>query len=304
MNLKQIETFFWAARLGSFKAAASYLNATQSTISTRIQELEEFFGVALFDRARRVVRLTEKGRQLLPYAERFVALAEEMQSNVSDMNSISGALRVGVSEVISATWLPKLIRAARQKYPNLTVEYDVTSVIDQYDKLKRGDLDVLLLPRRNSQYGHKMKSLGFVEFRWLGSPDFAFPVPPPLSAADFVDLPVIALGPQSNNWQTIEAWLNANGSYCKKRTLCRRMDVVLALTIAGLGIGLFPVCSYREEIETRLVVVVKTTPEVPPVEFAAVSHNDQPRLAVRLLADLAAEISEFPESDAETSFDP
>ena len=50
MNLKQIETFYWAAKLGSFTAAAERLSATQSTVSMRIQELERDFGVALFDR--------------------------------------------------------------------------------------------------------------------------------------------------------------------------------------------------------------------------------------------------------------
>ena len=40
MNIRQIETFFWAARLGSFAKAALRLNATQSAVSMRIQEVE------------------------------------------------------------------------------------------------------------------------------------------------------------------------------------------------------------------------------------------------------------------------
>lgn len=293
MNIKQVETFYWAARLGSFKAAASYLNATQSTVSTRIQELEEFFGVALFDRSRRTVKLTDKGRDLLVYAERFVALSDEMQASISDTNSVSGAVRIGVSEVISGTWFPKLIKAVKARYPKLAAEYDVTSVVDQLAKLKRGDLDLLLLPRRPGHYGYQIRSLGHVAFRWFASPDFILPVRPPLTAPDFIDLPVLALARESNNWQTIEAWLSENDSYCRKLVLCNRMDVVLALVVAGEGLGLFPVCSYQNEIASGRLVPVATTPEVPPVEFAAVSHNDSPRLPVRLLADLAAELSEF-----------
>ncbi|MGE5534389.1 MAG: LysR family transcriptional regulator [Acidobacteriota bacterium] len=296
MNIKQIETFYWAAKLGSFKAAASYLNATQSTISTRIQELEEFFGVALFDRSRRVVRLTDKGRELLVYAERFVALSEEMQASISETDSVSGTVRIGVSEVISATWLPKFIKAVKLRYPKLAAEYDVTSVINQLDKLKRGDLDLLLLPRRSGQYGHQIRSIGQVAFKWCASRDFAFPAPPPLTAVDFIDLPVIALHKESNNWQTIESWLSENGGYAKKLTQCNRMDVVLAMTLAGQGLGLFPVCSYQNEIANGSLVLVETNPSVPLVEFAAVSQNDQPRLPIRLVAELAAEISEFTET--------
>ena len=53
MNHRQLETFYWAARLGSFAKAASHLNATQSAISMRIQEMETRLGIALFDRSQR-----------------------------------------------------------------------------------------------------------------------------------------------------------------------------------------------------------------------------------------------------------
>jgi DNA-binding transcriptional LysR family regulator len=63
MNLRQVETFYWAAKLGSFSAAAERMNATQSTVSMRIQEIERDLGVALFDRVQRTARLTPKGRE-------------------------------------------------------------------------------------------------------------------------------------------------------------------------------------------------------------------------------------------------
>ena len=51
MNLRQLETFFWAARLGSFAKAAQRLNATQSAVSMRIQEIENRLNTVLFDRS-------------------------------------------------------------------------------------------------------------------------------------------------------------------------------------------------------------------------------------------------------------
>ena len=69
MNRKQLETFETIVRLGSFAAAAAKLNATQSTVSARIQELEESLCVQLFDRAQRKANLTTKGRELVSYAQ-------------------------------------------------------------------------------------------------------------------------------------------------------------------------------------------------------------------------------------------
>ena len=66
MNLKQLEAFLAIARHGGFIEAAERLNLTQSTISVRIKELEQDLGVLLFDRSRRQIQLTPKGRCLSP----------------------------------------------------------------------------------------------------------------------------------------------------------------------------------------------------------------------------------------------
>lgn len=50
MTLKQIEAFYWAAKLGSFAIAAQRLQVTQSSLSKRVAELEESVGALLFDR--------------------------------------------------------------------------------------------------------------------------------------------------------------------------------------------------------------------------------------------------------------
>jgi hypothetical protein len=58
VNVKQLETFITIVRLGTFAAAAEHLNATQSTVSARIQELEQDLGVVLFNRTQRKAHLT------------------------------------------------------------------------------------------------------------------------------------------------------------------------------------------------------------------------------------------------------
>ncbi|MDF3605779.1 LysR family transcriptional regulator [Paracoccus sp. DMF-8] len=52
-TLKQLETIYWIANLGTFERAALKLNTTQSAISKRIQELELAVGAELFDRSLR-----------------------------------------------------------------------------------------------------------------------------------------------------------------------------------------------------------------------------------------------------------
>lgn len=60
-----LKAFEASARLGSFKSAADELCLTQSAISHRIKELEDYIGVSLFHRLARRIELTERGQSYL-----------------------------------------------------------------------------------------------------------------------------------------------------------------------------------------------------------------------------------------------
>jgi len=61
-----LQAFVSAAQTGSFARAASELNLTASAISHQIAGLEEWWGVQLFERHSRGVKLTAAGQALLP----------------------------------------------------------------------------------------------------------------------------------------------------------------------------------------------------------------------------------------------
>jgi DNA-binding transcriptional LysR family regulator len=61
LNTRQLEAFYWAAKLGSFTAAAQRLRTTQSAVSMRVCELERRLGATLFDRRHRAA-ITPRGR--------------------------------------------------------------------------------------------------------------------------------------------------------------------------------------------------------------------------------------------------
>ena len=96
MDLKQISAFVWVAELGSFSAAAEKMHTTQPTISQRIAALEATLDVRLFERSSaRGIRLTDKGQELLPLAQRMVdtshVLREQLSSRQIDLAFVVGA---------------------------------------------------------------------------------------------------------------------------------------------------------------------------------------------------------------------
>ncbi|HZS51596.1 MAG TPA: LysR family transcriptional regulator, partial [Bryobacterales bacterium] len=68
MDFDQLRSFVEVARLKNFSRAAGKLGLTQPAISTQIRQLEDEFGVRLFDRIGKKVFLTQPGLLLLDHA--------------------------------------------------------------------------------------------------------------------------------------------------------------------------------------------------------------------------------------------
>src|SRR5262249_32751467 len=78
MNLRHLRTFIAIVDAGGVARAAARLHMTQPTASRQVEALESEFGVPLFDRIGRRVRLTSEGEDLLLRGRRLLAQADAM----------------------------------------------------------------------------------------------------------------------------------------------------------------------------------------------------------------------------------
>jgi LysR family glycine cleavage system transcriptional activator len=98
-----LQAFVSAAQTGSFARAAFELNLTASAISHQIAGLEEWWGVQLFERHSRGVKLTTAGQALLPVTDGFF---KELDTVLHSLNpSRSQPLYLSCTSSLCATWL-------------------------------------------------------------------------------------------------------------------------------------------------------------------------------------------------------
>lgn len=90
MDLLQLQYFQTIAKLENMSKASEYLYVAQPTLSVSMTRLEEDLGVALFDRRRGKIRLTETGRLFLPYVEQCLTAVSQGVSAVRGHESVSG----------------------------------------------------------------------------------------------------------------------------------------------------------------------------------------------------------------------
>lgn len=111
--LNAVRAFEAAARHESFSAAAEELNVTHGAISHQVKALEEWFGMALFERRTRAVRLTQAASAYLPAIEG--ALNQIHAATASLFRAVGDArLQVTTTSAFAVRWLaPRLGRLWR-----------------------------------------------------------------------------------------------------------------------------------------------------------------------------------------------
>ncbi len=119
MRLTQLRSFYAVAHAGSFTGGARLLHVSQPTVTTQVRFLEESYGVELFHRRGRAVRLTAIGEQLLEVSRRIFSLENEATALLNDAGKLrSGHLRVGA---VGPYHVTEMLARFNQRYPQVQV---------------------------------------------------------------------------------------------------------------------------------------------------------------------------------------
>lgn len=289
MNLQQLETFLWVARLKSFTKTAQRLNATQSTISMRVSELERDLGVQLVDRSQRQIHVTGKGLDLMVYAERLQKLVSDIRSQVGDPAKIGGTIRIAAAELVALTWLPRLVSRLNALYPGAKIELEVGLRGTSHDRLKSGEIQLCILPVFGTA------NPGF-EYTPLCDMDFRFMAGPWLDRrgkhflpAEIADMPLIMLGPNSVVAELQLGWFRQNGVTPGTVTQSNSMEISAGLVRSGLGVSFLPLDYYGVDIAAGRMVLLDTSPAISAVRFCAIQSTNAPSY-VRDLTNVIKEV--------------
>ena len=121
MDLSDLLIFKTVVEEGGILRAARKLHRVQSSVTTRIKQLENSIGAQLFFRDRQRLVLSPNGESLMIYADKLLRLADEARSSVSGQ-SPSGVLRLGALESTSASRLPGVLARFHNAFRNVRVE--------------------------------------------------------------------------------------------------------------------------------------------------------------------------------------
>ncbi|MGV2899469.1 LysR family transcriptional regulator [Achromobacter sp. AGC78] len=144
MELRHLRYFTAVAEELHFTRAAARLGIGQPPLSQQIQQLEREIGTPLFLRLPRGVDLTEAGAQFLEDARAILASADRAIDTARRLGrGERGAITVGfTASAVFHPYLPRAIRAYRDRYPDVRVTLTESNTISLLRGLRLGEVDV------------------------------------------------------------------------------------------------------------------------------------------------------------------
>lgn len=131
MTIRHLRIFVAVAELGNMHRAAERLFIAQSTVSQAIREIEENYGIKLFERLSRRIYLTETGILLLSYARHILHSVDEMEHALHHRAQLP-SLRLGGSVTVGTCLLDQVIDTLNRLCPGADVFVTInnTSVVE------------------------------------------------------------------------------------------------------------------------------------------------------------------------------
>lgn len=292
MTLKQLEAFYFAATLGNFALAAQRVHVTQSSLSKRIAELEEWVGAALFSRSGRRAHLTEAGHRLLHVAGQMLDLKESARSASDGPAVLSGTCRFGVSELGALTWLPDFVARVRKDHPRLAVRPHVDLGRRLERQVVRGELDFAIVVGPPETAGVTSHKVADVRFAWMAAPG-RLRARKVLTSDDLSQHPVITMTEGSGLTEAFDVWAAAQGLRIERIVASNSLMAIIGLTIADVGLSFLPQAFMRPWVQNGSLITFRSDPPLPTLPYCFIHREDDRRALLPTLLKCVTEVAQY-----------
>jgi DNA-binding transcriptional LysR family regulator len=246
MELRHLRYFAMVAEEENISHAAARLNISQPAVSRQIRDLEKEFGVALFDRERKGLKLTEAGQSALVHAR---AILMQSSGMLKAMDAFRGegekeSLRIGYTSTALPGFLADGLKTFNERHPNVCVQIQEMTPGDQEAALQKNEIDLALLGSASPEVKKKYR-VEVIKKSFLA---LAMPDDHPLAERKTIDLS--ALGNESfvilddqafpGKKEMTKEVLQKAGLSLGRMQIAKGFSELLGMVAGGAGLALIP----------------------------------------------------------------
>jgi len=276
----------------NFRHAANALGVSQSSVSERIKALEDTFGIPLFERHARGVKLTDAGRYFVEQVTIGVAQLDHAVKTIGMMaRGDRGRLRIGVHALIPGSFLAEVVGQYHAQYPDIDVEITEGTAAELVSQMRADRLDVAFVAGTPEYPDYHSTRI------WTEPLVVALPASHPLADRNGVTWADLAgeafivrhggTGPQVHD----HILLRLAGRWLSPSILRLAVERGSLLSMIAQGYGVTIAGDAHTLIRPAGVVFLPFLDEPEPVPFSAVWSPHNRSAVLRNLLDLANQMS-------------
>ncbi|MEL6642122.1 MAG: LysR family transcriptional regulator [Pseudomonadota bacterium] len=249
MSIRALRTLIAVQRHGSFRAAAEAEHLTPSAVSHQMKNLEQQWGLTLFDRTLKTPTLTPTGLMLVGEAEKLVATYDNLPAKVSETGDLSGELILGAVPTTLTGLVPAALSQLKVHHPGIRVRIIPGLSNQLLLQLDRQQIHAAVISRPEVL----PRSLVFSE---IVSEPFVLLTAQAVEDASPEDLlrslPFIRFTRDAVVGRQIEAWLQHRGIEVSDAMELEGLEAISSMVAAGLGVSIVPQSRFAEREDRRL----------------------------------------------------
>ncbi len=173
MDLSLLDCFVKVADSRSISAASRLHRLPKSTLSHKIRQLEDEFGIELFVREGHQLHVTDAGAEFLRYARLIQSNCEDAATAMAEMRQeVAGTLRVGSTGEFGTTITSELLYAFRQQYPQVNLDVVFLSSRQPFSEVTEQALDGIFHWGEPSDVDYISRRLSVSSYGLFASPEY------------------------------------------------------------------------------------------------------------------------------------
>ncbi|MCR5774113.1 MAG: LysR family transcriptional regulator [Lachnospiraceae bacterium] len=254
--------------------AAKAMNMTQPAVSLAIKELEMYYGVHLFDRIGRRLRITDTGKHFLQYAIHISDLFADMEAGLRDWDS-KGILRIGASITIGSLFLPGYVKEFSSAFPGIDIRVNVEQADRLEQKILTNELDCALT--EGIPHDPRIISEAYMEDRLciIASAKSGWKQGELISKESFKKQRFLMREHGSGTREVFDHVTGQAGIHITPAWEAMSTTALINAVITGLGIAVLPYRMIQPALERDLIVTIDAEGLDFKRNFYVIHHKDK-----------------------------
>ncbi len=258
MTLRHMKIFVAVFRHSNITKAAQELHLAQPSVSLAIKELENYYGIRLFERIGKRISPTEGGKEFFGYSLHIVSLFEEMEKRMKNWD-VSGTIRIGSSITIGTHILPGLIRNYQAEFPDLKINAIISNSSTIENHILDNTIDLGLIETQSEH--EDIQAIPFMKDSLCAIVGCSHPLAKESSVtlSDLAQYPFLMREKGSAGREILDSYFSIQQLNVRPAWESSSTQAIVKGVAEGLGVAVLPYLLVEKDIQEKTVRMLPFT---------------------------------------------